>query len=118
MDFVFRKYKSYNKNKTRIPLGNGLFDWRILYYIRSTTFTCADIRCRCSISLQQEAQNLTNLKVSPYVVQFFGVDASVPIFNLFFENASGGTLYDLIINSKRGMIRMSEMEVGFYAINS
>ncbi|MCD7455811.1 hypothetical protein HAX54_029665 [Datura stramonium] len=79
---------------------------------------CADI-CR-SISLQQEAEILTTLKGCPYVVQFFGADVSIDndnisTYNLFLEYACGGLLQDLIINSKRGMIKMSELEVGFYA---
>ncbi|MCD9561250.1 hypothetical protein HAX54_020253 [Datura stramonium] len=56
----------------------------------------------------------------PYVVQFFGVDinidnGNIPTYNLFLEYACSGSLHDLIINSKRGMIKMSELEVGFYA---
>ncbi|XP_055822207.1 mitogen-activated protein kinase kinase kinase 20-like [Solanum dulcamara] len=79
---------------------------------------CCDIRR--SISLQQEAQILTTLKGSPYVVQFFGADVSIdngniPTYNLFLEYASGGSLHDLINNYKKGMRKMSELEVGFYA---
>ncbi|MCD7469261.1 hypothetical protein HAX54_008185 [Datura stramonium] len=79
---------------------------------------CADIRR--SISLQQEAQILTTLKGCSYVVQFFGADVSIdngniPTYNLFLEYACGGSLHDLIINSKKRMIKMSELEVGFYA---
>ncbi|MCD9561251.1 hypothetical protein HAX54_020254 [Datura stramonium] len=78
---------------------------------------CADI-CR-SISLQQEAQILTTLKGCPYVVQLFRADicidnGNVPTYNLFLEYASGGSLHDLIINSKREMIKMSELKISFY----
>ncbi|MCD7461812.1 hypothetical protein HAX54_047166 [Datura stramonium] len=45
---------------------------------------CADFRR--SISLQQEAQILTTLRGCPYVVQFFGADASI-------ENAGDGMAY-------------------------
>ncbi|KAH0645666.1 hypothetical protein KY285_033711 [Solanum tuberosum] len=74
---------------------------------------------RCC-TLQKEAKILTTLKAGcPYVVQFFGTDISIdndniPIYNLFLEYASGGSLQDLINNSKRRMIQMSELEVGFY----
>ncbi|MCD7461813.1 hypothetical protein HAX54_047167 [Datura stramonium] len=79
---------------------------------------CADIRR--SISLQQEAQILKTLKGCPYVVQFFEAnvsidDGNIPIYNLFLEYACGGSLHDLIINSKKRMIKMSELEVRFYA---
>ncbi|MCD7469262.1 hypothetical protein HAX54_008186 [Datura stramonium] len=76
---------------------------------------CADIRR--SISLQLEAQILTTLKGCPYVVQFFGANVNIDdgTYNLFLEYACGGSLHDLIINSKKGMIKMSELEVGFYA---
>ncbi|KAK4728291.1 hypothetical protein R3W88_021279 [Solanum pinnatisectum] len=79
---------------------------------------CADMHR--SISLQQEAEILTTLKDSPYVVQFVGADVSndsgnIPTYNLFLEYASGGSLHDLIINSKMRRIQMSEVEVGFYA---
>ncbi|XP_049378303.1 mitogen-activated protein kinase kinase kinase 17-like [Solanum stenotomum] len=73
------------------------------------------------ISLQQEAEILTTLKVLlTYVVQFIGADVSIdngniPTYNLFLEYASGGSLHDLIINSKMRRIQMSEVEVGFYA---
>ncbi|KAM3397199.1 hypothetical protein P3S68_000711 [Capsicum galapagoense] len=71
-----------------------------------------------SNSLKLEAQILTTLKGCPNVVQFFGaalsVDNGIPTYNLFLEYACGGSLHDLIINSKRGMMKMSELEVGFY----
>ncbi|KAK4364675.1 hypothetical protein RND71_016033 [Anisodus tanguticus] len=78
---------------------------------------CADFNR--SISLQQEAQILTTLKGCPYVVQFFGADISIdngniPTYSLFLEYACDESLHDLI-NSKRGITNMSELEVGFYA---
>ncbi|PHU28623.1 hypothetical protein BC332_00716 [Capsicum chinense] len=73
---------------------------------------------RRSSSLKLEAQILTTLKGCPNVVQFFGaalsVDNGIPTYNLFVEYACGGSLHDLIINSKKGMMKMSELEVGFY----
>ncbi|XP_055822209.1 mitogen-activated protein kinase kinase kinase 20-like [Solanum dulcamara] len=74
---------------------------------------CVDISH--SISLQQEAQILTTLKGCPYVVQFSTDNDNIPTYNLFLEYASDGSLHDLIINSKREMIKMSELEVGFDA---
>ncbi|KAM3397219.1 mitogen-activated protein kinase kinase kinase 20-like [Capsicum galapagoense] len=78
---------------------------------------CSDIRC--SSSLELEAEVLTTLKDCPNVVQFFGVSVSmangIPTYNLFLEYACGGSLHDLITNSKRRMIKMTELEVGFYA---
>ncbi|CAN4076282.1 unnamed protein product [Withania somnifera] len=72
-----------------------------------------------SLSLQQEAQILTTLKGCPYVVRFFGADVSIdgntPTYNLFLEYACGGSLHDWIIHSKKGMKKMSELEIGFYA---
>ncbi|KAM3397204.1 hypothetical protein P3S68_000716 [Capsicum galapagoense] len=77
---------------------------------------CSDISR--SSSLKLEAQILTTLKGCPNVVQFFGaalsVDNGIPTYNLFVEYACGGSLHDLIINSKKGMMKMSELEVGFY----
>ncbi|KAG5592491.1 hypothetical protein H5410_043005 [Solanum commersonii] len=61
-----------------------------------------------SSSLQKEAKILTTLKD-------ISIDNdNIPIYNLFLEYASGGSLHDLINNSKRRMIKMSELEVGFY----
>ncbi|XP_047266100.1 mitogen-activated protein kinase kinase kinase 20-like [Capsicum annuum] len=81
----------------------------------------AAVKCsyiRRSSSLKLEAQILTTLKGCPNVVQFFGaalsVDNGIPTYNLFVEYACGGSLHDLIINSKKGMMKMSELEVGFY----
>ncbi|PHT28527.1 hypothetical protein CQW23_31869 [Capsicum baccatum] len=75
---------------------------------------CSDISR--SSSLKLEAQILTTLKGCPNVVQFFGaalsVDNGIPTYNLFVEYACGGSLHDLIINSKKGMMKMSELEVG------
>ncbi|KAH0742343.1 hypothetical protein KY290_035386 [Solanum tuberosum] len=42
-------------------------------------------------------------------------NGNIPTYNLFLEYASGGSLHDLIINSKMRRIQMSEVEVGFYA---
>ncbi|KAH0645690.1 hypothetical protein KY285_033730 [Solanum tuberosum] len=39
---------------------------------------------------------------------------NIPTYNLFLEYASDGSLHDLINNYKRGMRKMSELEVGFY----
>ncbi|XP_055819412.1 mitogen-activated protein kinase kinase kinase 20-like [Solanum dulcamara] len=106
-------------------LGAGSYG-RVYYAVHidpsSSRAYVAAVKCAdnsLSGSLQKEAQILTTLKGCPYVVQFFGADVSIdngniPIYNLFLEYASGGSLHDLINNSKRGMIKMSELEVSFY----
>ncbi|MCD9642592.1 hypothetical protein HAX54_029475 [Datura stramonium] len=75
---------------------------------------CADIRR--SISLQQEVQILTTLKNCPYLVQFFGAnvsidDGNIPTYDLFLEYACGGSLHDLIINSKKKMTKPTNILV-------
>ncbi|XP_059318712.1 mitogen-activated protein kinase kinase kinase 20-like [Lycium ferocissimum] len=106
-------------------LGTGSYG-KVYYAVKIDSFSlsasvaavkCADINR--SISLQQEAQILTTLNGCPHVVQFFGADISIddgniPTYNLFLEYACGGSLHDLI-NSKRGITKMSELEVGCYA---
>ncbi|MCD7461815.1 hypothetical protein HAX54_047169 [Datura stramonium] len=106
-------------------LGEGSYG-KVYYAVKINSYgLCASVAAvKCaeihrSISLQQEAQILTTLKGCPHVVQFFGADVSiddgnVPTYNLFLEYACGGSLHDMIINSKRGMIKMSELEVGVY----
>ncbi|TMW96581.1 hypothetical protein EJD97_007147 [Solanum chilense] len=107
-------------------LGAGSYG-KVYYAVKMDPFSlcvsvaavkCADMNR--SVSLQQEAEILTTLKDSPYVVQFIGSDVSIDnggisTYNLFLEYAYGGSLHDLIVNSKMRRIRMSEVEVGFYA---
>ncbi|CAN4076284.1 unnamed protein product [Withania somnifera] len=102
-------------------LGAGSYG-KVYYAVKRHSSSVAAVKCSdiCrSRSLQQEAQILTTLKGCPYVVQFFGADVSIdgntPTYNLFLEYACGGSLHDWIIHSKKGMKKMSELEIGFYA---
>ncbi|KAG5592546.1 hypothetical protein H5410_043060 [Solanum commersonii] len=88
-------------------LGAGSFE-KVCYAVKihpSSSFLSASVAAvKCadmhrSISLQQEAEILTTLKDSPYVVQFIGADVSIdngniPTYNLLLEYASGGSLHD------------------------
>ncbi|KAH0645684.1 mitogen-activated protein kinase kinase kinase 3-like [Solanum tuberosum] len=115
-----------NQWKKLYVLGAGCFG-KVYYAVKMDPFSscahdvvaikCADVSR--SSSLQQEAQVLTTLKGSPHVVQFFGSDVSLDnnilTYNLYLEYASDGSLHDLIVNSKRGILSMAEKQVSYFA---
>ncbi|KAH0741459.1 hypothetical protein KY290_034502 [Solanum tuberosum] len=111
-----------NQWKKLYVLGSGCFG-KVYYAVKMDPFSscahdvvavkCADVSR--SSSLQLEAQVLATLKGSPHVVQFFGSDISLDnnilTYNLYLEYASAGSLHDLIVNSKRGILSLPEKQV-------
>ncbi|KAM3322353.1 mitogen-activated protein kinase kinase kinase 20-like [Capsicum chacoense] len=96
--------------------------YAVKFHSSSLSAEVAAVKCsdyHRTNSLELEAKILTALKGCPNVIQSFGSSVSmtngIPTYNLFLEYACGGSLHDLIINSKKGMMKMSELEVGFYA---
>ncbi|PHT93030.1 hypothetical protein T459_00912 [Capsicum annuum] len=106
-------------------LGAGSYGnvyYAVKFHSSSLSAEVAAVKCsdyHRTNSLELEAKILTTLKGCPNVIQSFESSVSmangIPTYNLFLEYACGGSLHDLIINSKKGMMKMSELEVGFYA---
>ncbi|KAK4728284.1 hypothetical protein R3W88_021272 [Solanum pinnatisectum] len=107
-----------NQWKKLYVVGAGCFG-KVYYAVMIDPFSsCADVvAVKCadvsrSSSLQQVS---TTLKGSPHVVQFFGSDNNIQTYNLYLEYASAGSLHDLIVHSKRGILSITEKQVGYFA---